>query len=112
MKELEAVFAASKADALVPTKSYPMPSTVSPIATVPLTPYVPEVPVVRKRRFSQKILDEIAKNPYYAYTTRFDEVITPSEFSEPSETMKLHNFLLSSLRKRLIYIRIKSLHAL
>jgi cobaltochelatase CobT len=101
MKELEAVFAASKADSLVPAKSLPMPSITPALTTVLPTPYAPEVPVVRGRRFSQKILDQVAKNPYYAYTTRFDEIITPSEISEPSETMRLHTFLLNSLRKEI-----------
>jgi cobaltochelatase CobT len=101
MKQLEAVFAAYKEDASVPAKSHPMPSITPALARVPPTPYVPEVPVARRTGFSQKIFDQVSKNGYYAYTTRFDEIIRPSEVSEPSDTMKLHAFLLNRLRKEI-----------
>jgi cobaltochelatase CobT len=98
MKELEAIFAASEVDASVTAKSHPIVSTTTAVATVPLGPYAPEVPVVRAKRFSRKILDQVSKNPYYAYTTRFDEVITPSEVSDASETMAIF-----TLRKQRLF---------
>jgi hypothetical protein len=101
MKELEAVFAASKAVASRPPKSHPIPSITPAVMTVPLSQYMPEVPVARGRRFSRKIMEEVVKNPYYAYTTKFDEIISPSAVSEPSETMRLHTLLSKRLRKEI-----------
>ena len=47
--------------------------------------------------FSEQIYNEIIKHPYYAYTTAYDEVVTPSEMLQPTEAMDLHSTLLKFL---------------
>jgi cobaltochelatase CobT len=43
--------------------------------------------------FDRQVFDEVRKNPYYAYSRRFDETINASELAEPGELMKLFRFV-------------------
>ena len=99
MKELEAVFIASRQADSAAMRSRKLPLDPVSASPTPPTTYRPEVLVVRRERFSRRILDQVSKNSYYAYTTKFDEIITPAELSEPADTMKLHLDLLQRLRR-------------
>ena len=98
IKELEAVLAA--AESTVSTaESAPQIRALPSNPPMPL--YRPEVPAIRispGMLFSEQIYNGVINHPYYAYTTAYDEVVTPSEMLQPTEAMDLHSKLLKYLR--------------
>jgi len=93
MKELEIIFAASKENKLAKSREASSISLPPSVAA-----YSPEVPVARQEHFSKEHLEKIQKKAYYVYTNKFDEIITPTDISQPADTMKLHSYLLEHLR--------------
>jgi cobaltochelatase CobT len=98
IKALEAVLAA--AESTVSTAESAPQIRALP-SNSPVPPYRPEVPAIRispGMLFSEQIYNEVINHPYYAYTTAYDEVVTPSEMLQPTEAMDLHSKLLKYLR--------------
>jgi len=56
------------------------------------------IPVARVEKFSTTALKRVQKFPYYSYTTKFDEVISPHQFMSSEEILLLHKILLKIVR--------------
>jgi hypothetical protein len=92
IKELEGVFAAPKE--ITSEKSHQAPFVSLPLSRAE---FLLEVPIARQEHFSKDHLDKIHKHAYYAYTDKFDEVITPADIVEPAVIMNLHSYLLKQV---------------
>jgi len=58
------------------------------------------IPVARDEKASVSSLKRAQKQPYYAYTTTFDEVIRPGQLMSPDESFRLHQALLKTIRRQ------------
>jgi hypothetical protein len=65
----------------------------SVIVTSPLS-----IPVARGEKASARALNRAQKQPYYVYTTKFDEVISPRQLMLADESLRLHATLLKTIR--------------
>ncbi|PWV97690.1 cobaltochelatase CobT subunit [Hoeflea marina] len=77
----------------------PPPAEVTAPATViaanPLA-----IPVARDEKASASTLKRAQEQPYYAYTTKFDEVISPRQLMSSDESLALHQALLKTIREQ------------
>lgn len=58
------------------------------------------VPVARVEKASASVLKRAQKQPYYVYTTKFDEIISPRQVISSDEILGLHQTLLESIRAK------------
>jgi len=73
-----------------------------PVELAPPTPFIAEVPAIRRdteSSFDPQIYKKVIENQYYAYTRLYDEVIVPAELVPAAEAMELHSRLLTSVRR-------------
>lgn len=84
-----------------PTAERILPSPPSPPSEIQMTKYSPVVEAAREQKDENSQLTDIRSMTYFAYTTIFDELITPTTISEPSDTLKLQSLLLVRSRIQL-----------
>ncbi len=79
-----------------------MPSYTTEFATLkPIIVGNPlAIPVARGEKYSASALKRAQKQPYYIYTTKFDEVISPRQLMSPDESLRLHKTLLKAIRAK------------
>ncbi|WP_167434450.1 cobaltochelatase CobT-related protein [Mesorhizobium helmanticense] len=90
MDELHEVLRAATAKP-VSEKISPLPP--SPPSRPRIADYSPIVEAARGSKIEPARLEELRSRDYFAYTTRFDEIIVPTMLSEPSDTLKLQSSL-------------------
>jgi cobaltochelatase CobT len=56
------------------------------------------IPVARVEKASESALIRAQKQPYYVYTTKFDEEISPRQLTSSDESLRLHQALLKTIR--------------
>ncbi len=56
------------------------------------------IPVARAEKNPENALRRAQKQPYYVYTTKFDEVINPRNIIPLDENIKLHQYILKIIR--------------
>jgi len=98
VKELNSVFATSDAKK-IEVAPVPKVEVVASSRGFPTPAYNPAVVFARGDKFDESSLRLAQTAPYFAYTRKYDEVITPSEVSEPADTIKLHSELMAYVRE-------------
>jgi nitroreductase len=102
-KHLESIFlaAAEAGDTLTPPSA---PVVIEQLSAQPLDWHGFEVPAVRTNpavKLNQETYERVIQNPYYAYTTIYDEVILATQLTKPAETIELHTKVLAYVRSKL-----------
>jgi len=92
---------------LQPAQAMPSPPPPSEIAAVepafvadPLA-----ISVARVEKASASGLRRAQKQPYYVYTTKFDEVISPRQLLSSDESLRLHKALLKTIRTQSVQFK-------
>lgn len=100
MIELRAELDAATVGISQPTQVFsltsPPPELPAPQAAVVANPLA--IPVARVEKASANALKRAQKEPYYVYTTKFDEVISPRQLMSSDESLRLHRTLLEIIR--------------
>lgn len=85
-------------------QTVPLPPPTPPAEVVPPKSVIVgnplAIPVARVEKASASALKRAQKQPYYVYTTKFDEVISPRELMSSDESLRLHQTLLNTIRAR------------
>jgi len=84
----------------VPSPPPTPPEIVAPQSVIVANPLA--IPVARGEKASASALKRAQKQPYYAYTTKFDEVIIPRQLMSPDESLRLHKTLLKIIRAQFL----------
>ncbi len=100
MVELRAEFDAATQSKLQPVHAVPSPpppaEVAAPQPVIVANPLA--IPVARAEKASASALKRAQKQPYYVYTTKFDEVISPRQLMSSDESLRLHQALLKTIR--------------
>lgn len=100
MVELRVELDAAIQSKLQPAQAMPSPPPPSEIAdpepAIVANPLA--IPVARVEKASASALRRAQKQPYYVYTTKFDEVISPRQLMSSDESLRLHEALLKTIR--------------
>ncbi|WP_051949358.1 TIR domain-containing protein [Methylosinus sp. PW1] len=102
MVELRAEIDAATQSKLQLVQAVPSPPPPPPTeAAAPQSAIVENplaIPVARVEKASASALKRAQKQPYYVYTTKFDEVISPRQLMSSDESLRLHKTLLKTIR--------------
>jgi hypothetical protein len=101
MVELRAEIDAGTQSKLQPVQAVPSPppppaEVAAPQSVIVANPLA--IPVARIEKASASTLKRAQKQPYYVYTTKFDEVISPRHLMSSDESLRLHQTLLKTIR--------------
>lgn len=100
MIELRAELDAATQSKLQPTQAAPSPpppaEAAAPQPVIVANPLA--IPVARVEKAAASALKRAQKQPYYVYTTKFDEVISPRQLMSSDESLRLHQTLLKTIR--------------
>lgn len=94
--ELDAAAQSKLQPAQVVPSSPPSALVAAPQPVMAANPLA--IPVARVEEASASALKRAQKQPYYVYTTRFDEVISPRQLMSSDESLRLHQTLLKTIR--------------
>lgn len=101
MVELRAEIDAATQSKLHPVQAVPSPPPLPAAVAAPWPVIVANplaIPVARAEKASANALKRAQKQPYYVYTTKFDEVISPRQLMSSDESLRLHQYFLKLIR--------------